>query len=212
MVEFLKAIPVVSKVLDIDTDIPEIEKIESQYKLDRKKTLLIVMSFLLYFLFTNTIIYYTTVWFSIFSLGIPLGILLIILILSFFIKDLFDFSKVLMPLIFSFVFNFMFTHFLFRTYLDGFSFVNTILAILCITANYIFYWGIYETFRKKLTLKKEHDLTFVLVGGEVIKARLISITKRGDYIIEIPNNNDFKDSEILLNRLEIQKVIYRKEK
>ncbi|WP_152559239.1 hypothetical protein [Tumebacillus flagellatus] len=47
-----------------------------------------------------------------------------------------------------------------------------------------------------------------LVGGDVIDVELISITKRGDYIVKTRNNPEFRGSEILINRNEVLMIIY----
>lgn len=210
MVEFLKAIPVISKLFDIDTDIPEIEKIENQYKLDRKRTLLVVLSYLTYLSIINGITYFLysffgqwTIWIYLLFIVAHLPFIKKIYSSSNFLKDYFLFVLVS-------VFIMSFTTAIIGIYYSELSIPNFIVAAMFFIFSIVFYSTIYLFIKDKLTLRKEHDLTFVLVGGEVIEGRLISITKRGDYIVEIRDNEEYANMEILLNRLEIQKVIYRK--
>ncbi|WP_215030986.1 hypothetical protein [Bacillus sp. ISL-37] len=72
------------------------------------------------------------------------------------------------------------------------------------------YSSAYLFVRDTLTMGEAVGLTFILSeGDESINAKLISVTKNGDYIIQ-PADKD--NQEVFLNRDFVKKVIYNKPK
>ncbi|PFO83567.1 hypothetical protein COJ77_08210 [Bacillus cereus] len=50
-------------------------------------------------------------------------------------------------------------------------------------------------------------MSVILKNSEELVVNLISVTKRGDYIVEILNDARYENTEVLINHSEIQKII-----
>lgn len=95
-----------------------------------------------------------------------------------------------------------------KLYYEGFSITNILFATLLFAFIILMYSSAYIFVREKLTLGESAELIFVLAEeSEPLKAKLISITKEGDYIVE---PIDKENTELLLNRDYIKRIIYNK--
>jgi hypothetical protein len=206
MLELIKL--AVEKLSSLDTDITEIEKIENQYKFNRKKTLIITLIFITYFLIICLSSYYFYNTLKEDSLNYLFVITILIFVIVFFFKKSKYFHQIAV-IVFIILLPFFFTTLLQNIFFEDFNFPNFIVAIIVIMPLYLTYYAFFFMIKDKLTLRKKHNLVLILNNGEELNVTLISVTRRGDYIVEIPKD---ENKEILINRDEIQKIIYEKVK
>lgn len=95
----------------------------------------------------------------------------------------------------------------------SFSFDALFGLLLAGFLSYIMYYALFkivDEFISDLVNRKmsNYKLTIELVGGERLDVRLLSINQRGDYIVQVRNNHSLRNAEVLINRHEIQKIIY----
>ncbi|WP_214480957.1 hypothetical protein [Bacillus sp. SM2101] len=205
MTDLIKLI--IEKAFSLETNITEVEKVENQYKLDRKRTLFAVFLFTLYLTVIIGAAYFFTIKYEEKMLSIGFITLLIMFVVAWALdktKYVDLISVVIIQIYVPFFFNSIailaiFIHFRYE-YLIFFGIVISLMFVL--------YYTMYELIKEALTMRKEHTMTIVLSDSKELNIKLLSITKRGDYIVRFPED---ENTEILINRDEIQKIIYKKQ-
>ncbi|CAI8818923.1 membrane hypothetical protein [Brevibacillus sp. IT-7CA2] len=205
------ATPVLTKIFDLlDMDITEIEKIENQYKLSRKRTAIIWLILLSIFSLICGISFYLyqMLGSTVASIvGLVVMLIPIISIMKFCSKET---EKEYVPFFISLLGVFVVSLQLITLYYLEFKLVYFFIAVILFFGLSIMYMAIFNLLRSKILYKQDHKFQFVLVNGEILDVKLLSITKYDDYIVEVLNNYNFKNFQIKINRLEIQQIRYQK--
>ncbi|WP_043313472.1 hypothetical protein [Bacillus cereus] len=96
---------------------------------------------------------------------------------------------------------------LIELFYSKFSYLNFLCAVIIISVLYVMYYGIYFIINDLFNLKEVPQMSVILKNSEELVVNLISVTKRGDYIVEILKDVRYENTEVLINHSEIQKVI-----
>lgn len=210
------------KILDLlDTNISNFERLEARYKVKRKISmitlfpamilLLIGGSFLLTILLGDLLVWYTIVPVIILPLFIKAGFKKRHSILA---SDRAIILFVFLFLVWSLTYGIQLT----ISTLNEFNWGTLILALLLLLLSAVHFIPIYFfTFSRVAMLLenqyKDKYLEFELINNQRVCARLITITKRGDYIIQVLNSNTQKydGDEVFLNRAHVISIIYRQD-
>lgn len=197
---------VIEKIFSYETNITDYERMENKYKVGRKKFLLIVFFLILLFSFNSSVPVLLTNFYSRWLPIILVSVLIIFLILPFIISKR-HVPKLAMVVMYIII-PMLATLGLISLYYEGFTIFNFILAIMILLFTTLMYSSAYLYIRDRLSIGEEVKLTFVVSEeNEPIEAKLISITRNGDYIIQ-PINNE--NEEIFLNKDHVRKVIFNK--
>jgi len=196
---------IIEKLLNLETNITAYERMENKYKIGRRKFILLAASLLLLLSFNTTISYLLIYKYYDHMYLVIISALILISMLSIFLRR--HLLKAVMVMFY--IVLPVFTKIqLVLMYTEGFSIENFFLSIILILFTLLAYSSAYLFVRDKLIVGDIVNLTFIVSDEhEPINAKLISITKQGDYIIQLTEN---EDEEILLNKDYVKKVIYRK--
>ncbi|AND39633.1 hypothetical protein [Cytobacillus oceanisediminis] len=203
MFDFIKS--VAEKLLDYDTNITDYEKMENKYKINRKKLILIAFSLLVLISFNSAISFFLTHDFAGFHGHFTVGTLLVLLVAVFIFRQnhiqkvAMFIGYIILPVFISIS--------LIKVYYEGFNIINLCVSIFLISFMLLMYSSAYMFVRDKFTMGEPVELTFIIADKDPLKAKLISITKSGDYIIKIDGE---EDQEILLIKDHILQIIYKK--
>lgn len=208
-------IPKIVSLLDLN--INQIEKIENRYRLQRKLSSITVFSFIYILLISISLslnyylhsMIYTLLFFELVILTV-IGIILVKiekpkpkpsyktgLILVCFLNNWF--ITITVYIIYETISNFDISY----------IFVVLISIFLEYMCSYALYKMIADFIKTKI---KSYTLLIHLTSSERLLVKLLSITPKGDYIVEVLDNSKYEKAEVLLNRMYIEKVIYLPEK
>ncbi len=210
-------IPKIVSLLDLN--INQIEKIENRYRLQRKLSSITVFSFIYILLISISLslnyylhsMIYTLLFFELVILTV-IGIILVKiekpkskpkpsyktgLILVCFLNNWF--ITITVYIIYEAISNFDISY----------IFVVLISIFLEYMCSYALYKMIADFIKTKI---KSYTLLIHLTSSERLLVKLLSITPKGDYIVEVLDNSKYEKAEVLLNRMYIEKVIYLPEK
>ncbi|MCU5605976.1 hypothetical protein OCB03_22885 [Bacillus cereus] len=200
-----------NKLFNIGTNLSRIEKIENQHMMYRQKNLLNTLMIIIVFVLITGSSYYLYHYYRLHSyvliflyelISIPIYILMVRRIgTSELPVNIFGFVNILivLPIILSIS--------LIELFYSKFSYLNFLCAVIIISVLYVMYYGIYFIINDLFNLKEVPQMSVVLKNSEELVVNLISVTKRGDYIVEILNDVRYENTEVLINHSEIQKVI-----
>ncbi|MCU5110926.1 hypothetical protein OCD79_05165 [Bacillus wiedmannii] len=200
-----------NKLFNIGTNLSRIEKIENQHMLYKQKNLLNTLIIIFFLVLITGTAYYLYHYYRMHSyvllfiyelISIPLYIIMMRRVgTSKLIVNIFGFLNflIVLPLFLSIS--------LMELFYSKFSYGNFLVAIIIITILYVIYYGIYFIINDLFSLKEVIQMTIILKNSEELVVNLISVTKRGDYIVEILNAARYENTEVLVNHSEIQKVI-----
>ncbi len=223
MIDLSKLIPAIPQLFNMmDIDVSVMEKIENKIRMNRKKTVLFFIAFMLVSCCCFLAAFYLNKYFGSISYLIPVGFLFLL----FFIVNVTVKKKAVRMAKKGIAVN------LPEYFITGFVLIVTILLITLLIQLYneirinltvpnfigfimlilligLFLYMIYHILLVKIKTPNEvYYFSFYLVSGEQLDVILTSITKRGDYVVKILNNDKYPDHEILINYLQIEKIIF----
>ncbi|MBT2682781.1 hypothetical protein J7E42_04020 [Bacillus sp. ISL-37] len=206
MLDLIKTI--FEKFSNYETNITDFEKMVNKYRIDRKKLLLIAFYILLLVGINSAVAFFLTHQYANLQSYVFITSMLVLFILIFFLGK--KYAKI-MGMIIAYTYLPIYLSIInIKLYYEGFSIVNIVFSILLFSFILLMYSSAYLFVRDTLTMGEAVGLTFILSeGDESINAKLISVTKNGDYIIQ-PADKD--NQEVFLNRDFVKKVIYNKPK
>ncbi|MED4749970.1 hypothetical protein [Brevibacillus choshinensis] len=211
MIELLKTVPMVSNLYkELESDISDLEKIERINQFDKRRTALVIFITIGSFALFSWFSYVLYLWFGYYSWIPNLLALFVVMLIGLVFNRL---KKPGSPDYYLAVWH----PFMTFTCQNGltcsvtammtdFNFYLLAFSAVLLLGTYVHYLGGYELLKEKLVRKATFTLSFTMASGESFEAELISITKRGDFIILT------EESEILLNRQHVQKVSQKKMK
>lgn len=206
MLDIIKSI--VEKFLDLETNITDYEKMENKYKISRKKFIIMAFSLLLLISFNSSIAFFLTQDYARYQSQAFFGSLLLVVVLAIIVgrnhvkKVAMVIAYIILPVTLSIL--------VIELYLEGFNIFNLCFIILLLSFILLMYSSSYIFVRDKLTMGEPVELTFIIGDiADPLTAKLISITKSGDYIVKLEGE---EGQEILLNKDFIKQVIYDKSK
>lgn len=206
MIEFLKAAPVLSNIYkNLESDLSQYEKIERQNQFDKKRTLLIVSGCIGVFTFFSWLFFKLYLLYGILSWGLNLMLLLFVTLIGMLFNrikkpDSPDYFLAIWHPFMTLTFqNFFVCSVTSLTAEINFSTLS--LSLLFLIGTWVHYLIGYELLKERFVTRIIHTLTFVMADGQNLRADLISITKRGDFVVKIDG------CEVCLNRSFVQKIM-----
>lgn len=200
------------KFVDLmDLNINEIEKIENRYKLTRKLSAITICPFIIIIIGCISILLYK--FFPNYSIFISFSIFIIIASFGLIVQSrtsskhntltlLYPSSTLLILFCGASVGYDVLSK---KPLLSQFTFYIFWLILISLTI-YAIYHIIIDIISEHT---KQYNLTIYTQNGEKLDVKLLSITKSGDYIVEIHNNEEYCDAEILISRANIEKIVYK---
>jgi hypothetical protein len=194
---------VFERLANFETNVTNFEKMENKFKISRRKNLLLVLILSVYIMFIGGLS------FTIHKYVPHLTLIAFVSIFLWF-PIIYIFRKNKNPLRLAYIMFYIHLPILITTtlisfYYAGFNLERFLLAILLCAFLCVCYSSVYLFTIDKLTQTHNYELTFFLTENEVIIGKLVTVTSRGDYII----NTEQADEEVFIMRHQIKKISYK---
>lgn len=192
---------IIDKLIGYESNVTDFEKMENSYRLSRKKTfwLVIIEFFYLVYIFVSSYFLLVLIPENYIVLFFGVGVAVLIYFHTYKYQTLT--YQIYLPMLHGLFFGTFFFWPLFE-----FVWYKIILLVVSLPMLVFLLYSVYLSLRKGLTKYRKYKLKFFISDAEYIDATLISITPRGDYIIE----GDSPGEEVLLMRNSIKRIVYRK--
>lgn len=202
-----KAIPL------LDKNESRFEKLVLDYKIKKKIRILTIFPLLVFMTIALSYFFYSTFigWSFILSF-LPFFIFTFYVLVKHKKSKKNDINLFTLTLIFLLPIDTFLLYVIFSM-IEGFKWEQIFFLVAALFFAYIFYYSLYHLVSTHISnilqnRYKDGFLEFRLTDNQNLYCRLITITKTGDFIVQVIDNKPFSGSEVFINKDQIVSIIY----